>query len=478
MKNLRVWPQSLVGQIIALVAIALFVAQAINFGLLLRERNRVELTGQTAPVVYRVINALDVRSDRWPGRANPMADRADRAGRDQDHARDQDRDRDDRRPDRPNVEFSTTRPVLEGRPRPDVEARAAAMFDDIGLSVRSVVAAEDSRVMPVRRWEQIRSRATGEVPRDRRVGRLRLAVEYEAGKWVTTEARIGNRPQRFGGWLIGQTLILYVIVLLPLLWIGSRLARPLKQLTGSAQQFARTGLADAVDERGPGDVRDLTMAFNAMRARIIAMLDEKDRMLGAIGHDLRTPLASLRVRTESVEDDVERGRMSETIDEMNRMLEDILSLARAGRSTESVQKVDLAALADAVVEDFIELGSPVDLADSDRAVAFARPQQIRRALRNLIENAIVYGDRAHVSVVHGDGAIRITVADEGPGIAEDRMGEMLEPFTRLEGSRNRETGGAGLGLALVRAIMAEHQGELRLENRPEGGLAASLVLPA
>jgi signal transduction histidine kinase len=407
-----------------------------------------------------------------------MADRADRAGRDQDHARDQDRDRDDRRPDRPNVEFSTTRPVLEGRPRPDVEARAAAMFDDIGLSVRSVVAAEDSRVMPVRRWEQIRSRATGEVPRDRRVGRLRLAVEYEAGKWVTTEARIGNRPQRFGGWLIGQTLILYVIVLLPLLWIGSRLARPLKQLTGSAQQFARTGLADAVDERGPGDVRDLTMAFNAMRARIIAMLDEKDRMLGAIGHDLRTPLASLRVRTESVEDDVERGRMSETIDEMNRMLEDILSLARAGRSTESVQKVDLAALADAVVEDFIELGSPVDLADSDRAVAFARPQQIRRALRNLIENAIVYGDRAHVSVVHGDGAIRITVADEGPGIAEDRMGEMLEPFTRLEGSRNRETGGAGLGLALVRAIMAEHQGELRLENRPEGGLAASLVLPA
>jgi signal transduction histidine kinase len=472
MSRLRLWPQSLVGQIIALVAIALFVAQAINFGLLLRERNRVELTGQTAPVVYRVINALDVRSDRWPGRANPMADRADRAGRDQD------RDRDDRRPDRLNVEFSATRPVLEGRPRPDVEARAAAMFDDIGLSVRSVVAAEDSRVMPVRRWEQIRSRATGEVPRDRRVGRLRLAVEYEAGKWVTTEARIGNRPQRFGGWLIGQTLILYVIVLLPLLWIGSRLARPLKQLTGSAQQFARTGLADAVDERGPGDVRDLTMAFNAMRARIIAMLDEKDRMLGAIGHDLRTPLASLRVRTESVEDDVERGRMSETIDEMNRMLEDILSLARAGRSTESVQKVDLAALADAVVEDFIELGSPVDLADSDRAVAFARPQQIRRALRNLIENAIVYGDRAHVSVVHGDGAIRITVADEGPGIAEDRMGEMLEPFTRLEGSRNRETGGAGLGLALVRAIMAEHQGELRLENRPEGGLAASLVLPA
>jgi signal transduction histidine kinase len=214
-----------------------------------------------------------------------------------------------------------------------------------------------------------------------------------------------------------------------------------------------------------------------MRSRIIAMLDEKDRMLGAIGHDLRTPLASLRVRAESVEDDGERARMSETIEEMNRMLEDILSLARAGRSTEAAQKVDLASLADAVVEDFIELGSPVAMTDSDRAVAFVRPQQIRRALRNLIENAIVYGDRAHVSVSREGAMIRIAVADEGPGIAADRMDEMLEPFTRLEGSRNRETGGAGLGLALVRAIMAEHQGQLRLANRPGGGLEASLLLP-
>jgi signal transduction histidine kinase len=456
-KQLRLWPQSLVGQIIILVAIALFVAQAINFGLLLRERNRVELTSQTAPLVYRVINALDTRPDRAPDRDHPRAN--------------QDRDR-------RNIDFLASRPTLSGKPRPDVAARAGAMFDDIGLTVRTIEAAEDSRIMPLRRWEQIRSRATGEAPRDHRVGRLTLAVEYEPGKWLTTEARIGSRPPRFGGWLVAQTLILYVLVLIPLLWMGRRFARPLKQLTGSARQFAKTGSADPVEESGPGDVRQLTTAFNAMRARIIAMLDEKDRMLGAIGHDLRTPLASLRVRTESVDDEAERARMSETIEEMNRMLDDILSLARAGRSSETAQKVDLTSLADAVVEDFIELGSPVDMIDSDRAVAFVRAQQIRRALRNLIENAIVYGDRAHVSVQHQDGMIRIIVADEGPGIAEDKMGEMMEPFTRLEGSRNRETGGAGLGLALVRAIMAEHGGALQLANRPGGGLEASLVLPA
>ena len=449
MKRIRLWPQGLVAQIIILVAIALFVAQAINFALLLRERNRIELTMQTAPGVYRIVDALDNRDRRAAADINR----------------------------RNRVRFLTASPTLTGKERPDIEKRGRAMFDDVGLAVRSLRVIEDRQVPPPRRWDNFRMHANG-APDHGHAVRLTMAAEYAPGKWAVTQTRIGGMPQRYGGWLVGQTLILYVIVLLPLLWVGRRLARPLRQLTGSAEQFARTGSADPVEERGPGDVRQLTTAFNAMRSRIFAMLNEKDRMLGAIGHDLRTPLASLRVRTESVEDEVERARMSETIDEMNRMLEDILSLARAGRSSEAQQKVDLSALADAVVEDFLELGAPVELADSERAVANVRPQQIRRALRNLIENAIVYGERAHVSVERGNGAIRLVVADDGPGIAEDRMEEMLEPFTRLEGSRNRETGGAGLGLALVRAIMAEHGGALKLVNRPQGGLEASLVLPA
>lgn len=451
MKPFRLWPRGLVAQIIILVAIALFVAQAINFAMLLHERNRIELTAQTAPGVYRIADVLDNRPDR-PGRRGGEGDRR-------------------------RVLLLNAAPVLDGLSRPDIERRAMVMFADVGIAVRSVRVAEQNQPLPLRRWDNFRMRANGERPGSLRPARLVMAAEYEPGKWAVTQTRIGGRPPRFGGWLIGQTMILYAIVLLPLLWVGRRLARPLQQLTRSAEQFARTGSADPVEERGPGDVRQLTTAFNAMRSRIFAMLDEKDRMLGAIGHDLRTPLASLRVRTESVEDEGERARMSETITEMNRMLEDILSLARAGRSSEAAQKVDLSSLADAVVEDFIELGSPVEMADSGRAVANVRPQQIRRALRNLIENAIVYGDRAHVSVEREDGAIRMTVADDGPGIAEDRMDEMMEPFTRLEGSRNRETGGAGLGLALVRAIMAEHGGALRLANRPQGGLEASLVIP-
>ena len=446
MRRFRLWPQSLVGQIIMLVAIALFVAQAINFGLLLQERNRLTLTAQTAPGVYRIVDALDNRGEPPAGNRPPRA------------------------------RFFNAPPVLKGDRRPEIERRALAMFADIGIPVLPVQGVEQGQTVPMRRGERARMRSLDD-PRGPRGRRLTMAAQYQPGKWVVAQSRMGDRPPRFGGWLIAQTLILYAIVLLPLLWVGRRLARPLGQLTRSAQQFARTGSADAVEERGPGDVRDLTTAFNAMRSRIIAMLDEKDRMLGAIGHDLRTPLASLRVRAESVEDDGERARISQTIDEMNRMLEDILSLARAGRSSEAAQKVDIAALADAVVEDFIELGSPAEMADSERAVASVRPQQIRRALRNLIENAIVYGDRAHVSVAREDGAIRLIVADEGPGIAEERMEEMMEPFTRLEGSRTRETGGAGLGLALVRAIRAGHGGAVKLVNRAGGGLEASLVLP-
>jgi signal transduction histidine kinase len=448
----RLAPRSLAGQIILFVALALLVAQAINFALLVRERSRLHIVGSAAPAVARIVDTIERRDD------------GSRRFR-----------RDDRPNERQRVRFTAQAPAADGARRPDIEVRAADMLTDLGYKDVTVRAFEDRTDGP-QRLRRMRDRIGRGPPRD--ISKLTLSVELAPGNWATTETRIVSDRSPFGGWLIVQTIILYVIVLIPLAWIGRRLARPLHDLTAASQQFAASGAADPVTERGPGDVRDLTTAFNAMRTRIIAMLDEKDRMLGAIGHDLRTPLASLRVRTESVEDEGERARMSETIEEMSRMLDDILALARAGRSMEPPQKVDLAALADAVVEDFVELGRPVDMEEAGRIIGSVRPQLIRRALRNLVENAVEYGKRAHVLVTRDDREIRISVRDEGPGIAEDRMDEMMQPFTRLEGSRNRETGGAGLGLALVRAIMAEHGGSLRLANRPEGGLEASLVLPA
>ena len=442
----RLTPRSLAGQIIFVVAIALLVAQAVNFTLIMRERNRQHVIGSAAPAVARIVDAIERR------------------------------DEDSHRPERQRVRFTAAPPPADGARRPDIEQRAADILTELGHPPMTVRAYAEPIAHSGEHLWRARNRIDRGPPRD--ISRLTLAVELTPGRWAATETRImADRPP-LGGWLIVQTIIFYIIVLIPLALVGRRLARPLQALTGAARQFASTGTADPVPETGPGDVRDLATAFNAMRTRIMAMLDEKDRMLGAIGHDLRTPLASLRVRAESVEDESERTRMSETIEEMNRMLDDILSLARAGRSIEPLQKVDLAALADAVVEDFIELGKPVTIADTERTIASIRSNGMRRAVRNLIENAIEYGGSAHVSVTRSDHQIRVSVADNGPGIAQDRMAEMMEPFTRLDPSRNRETGGAGLGLALVRAIMTEHGGALELANRPEGGLEASLVLPA
>lgn len=440
----RLIPSSLAGQIILVVAIALFVAQAVNFALLFRERERQLLGIASAPAAARILDAVERPSWRRSGWNE-------------------------------RVTWSTMAPELEGRRRPEIEQRTRAMLREAGLEVLSIRAVEQPRRRSTPVWRGEEQRIEGRLRRSRHA--LFLSAELAPGRWVTVQSWLPRDPPRFLGRLIGQTLVLYVIVLVPLLLVGRRIARPLKDLTHSAEQFAVKGAAEPVRERGPGDVRRLTTAFNAMRARLFAMLTEKDRMLGAIGHDLRTPLASLRVRAESVEDESERARMIETIEEMNRMLDDILSLARAGRSMEPVQKVDLAALADAVVEDFIELGHEVDMAESARTVLSMRPQLMRRALRNLIENAVKYGERARVELVRDTAEIRIDVNDDGPGMPEDRMADMVEPFTRMEESRSRDTGGAGLGLALVRAIMREHGGELRLSNRAEGGLRASLVLP-
>jgi signal transduction histidine kinase len=214
-----------------------------------------------------------------------------------------------------------------------------------------------------------------------------------------------------------------------------------------------------------------------MEARIRALLDEKDVMLGAIGHDLKTPLAALRVRIESVENEGERERMARTIEDIARTLDDILSLARVGRPTDPLEQTDLAALAASVVDEFEDMGEPVTLAESSRMPAPVRATWLRRALRNLIANAVRYGGKAEVSLALEGDSVVVAIEDEGPGIPDAEIAGMLEPFTRGETSRNRATGGAGLGLTIARAIAEQHGGRIVLANRPGGGLRAELRLP-
>ncbi len=447
----RLWPRSLPGQIALLVAIALFVAQAVNFALLLRERRAFRFAEVTLPAVTRLVDAAERRATPRP----PAAGERDRMR---------------------GVRLVTDRvPVPRGEHERDVEKAIRQGFGDAGIAVGRI----DARVRPIDEVEIRARRIAGRrAERLRRLGAiLDVAVEVPGRGWLVASNPWPLAERGLLWQLLAQTFILYVIVLLPVLWIGRRIANPLRGLAGAARAFQPGRPLPAIEPSGPQDVRLLISAFTDLGRRVNAMVDEKDRMLGAIGHDLRTPLAALRVRIESVEDDTDRARMAETIDEMNATLDDILSLARLGRPSEAATDVDVAALVDAVVEDFRDLGHDVAFDEAARVPLHLRPNLMRRAVRNLIENAIKYAGGAEVRVETDREAVTIVVADRGPGIHADWQEAVFDPFTRLETSRNRGTGGIGLGLALARAIVRDAGGEITLANRDGGGLNATIRLP-
>lgn len=277
--------------------------------------------------------------------------------------------------------------------------------------------------------------------------------------------------------MLWQTLSLYLLLLVPIILIAWRVAAPLRDLTRAVRANPAARDLPPIDEAGPSDVRDLIAAFNAYRARIGTMLADKDRMLGAVGHDLRTPLASLRVRVEQVDDDRLREKMIASIEEMTAMLADILALARSGAGTEAPEAIALPLLLRELTADYGEQGKDVAAGALAEAAVRARPMLLRRALRNLIDNALAYGVRARLSVVREGEHARIIVSDDGPGLTDEQIRTLVEPFARGEQSRNRATGGAGLGLSIAREIAAGEGGELVLANRPGGGLDAAIVLP-
>jgi signal transduction histidine kinase len=307
---------------------------------------------------------------------------------------------------------------------------------------------------------------------------LMLSVRQPDGRWLNGRIVTPRRDPWLVGRLGAATLLLYLIVLGATVWIAWRIARPLRDLTLAANSFGGRSPAPPVRPRGPDDLRRAIEAFNAMNVRLLALLDEKDRMLGAIGHDLRTPLASLRIRVESMEPDAERVAAIAKIEEMTAMLQNILDLARSGRAREDSRPTDLTALAETVVEEFRALGHDVALDPSGRHVAVVTPGLLKRAISNLVDNAVTYGGNARVAVAAVAGGVEIRVADEGPGIPAEERERVFEPFYRMEASRSRATGGSGLGLAIARSIAEGLGGTLELRAAAPHGLVAVLTIAA
>jgi len=259
-------------------------------------------------------------------------------------------------------------------------------------------------------------------------------------------------------------------------WLAGRVSRPLSALAYAADDVARGRTAPRLRVKGPDDIRRAAEAFNEMSDRVTRTLESQRQLLSAVGHDLRTPIAAMRITAEFVEDPEVRDRLTRNLDELKSLTEAVLASARSV-SGEEKRRVDLAALIESVCDDLVELGLPIEV-DVPRTVpCVCRSNEIRRAVRNLIENAARYGGSAHVVLKMEPEFLAINVDDNGPGIPEARLDDVFEPFVRLEASRNVATGGAGLGLTLARSIAREHGGDVILENRRGGGLRAQLRLP-
>ncbi|HZF31458.1 MAG TPA: ATP-binding protein [Gammaproteobacteria bacterium] len=272
--------------------------------------------------------------------------------------------------------------------------------------------------------------------------------------------------------LLALTLVLGAVLYL----MARTITRPLTRLASAADAIGRGERAQALDETGARELREATRAFNAMQERLHRYLDSRTQVLAAMSHDLRTPLTRLRLRVESL-DEPQRDRFVADLDEMNRMVTGALNLFRGMNDDEQPQPVSIEALLDELRAEFAELGGELSVSGAASGAIVAKPLALKRCLTNLISNAVKYGTRAAVTIEDGPAELVLTVADEGPGIPEDMLERVFEPFFRLEGSRNAATGGTGLGLSIARDIAQAHGGSLVLRNRTPRGLEATLRLP-
>ncbi len=470
----RPWPRSLAGQLIVGLLLALVVAHVLIVFAFMDERHHAMRGAQQDGVLASVailVRALDATDDTAHGQILRAANGP--------HAR---------------YEIAAAS-AAGGAPRDHVERKLARRLrahlgGTAPRSVEVMLRADDDAWPPLREEEDDddhddddwhdRRNGEDEAWRPRRWRRpvsLTLSVALDDGRWLNGHVRV---PPHRPGWAAPGLIALAVSALgicLVVIFAVRRTTRPLRALAGAAEAFGRGESVGPLPERGTIEVRRTTRAFNQMQARITRFVDDRMRMLAAISHDLRTPLTSLRLRAEMLDDTETRDKMLATLDELQRMVEATLAFVREEAAQEESRTIDLVALIESIVADLADTGHNARFSGPARLAFTGRPAALKRALRNLIDNAVAYGKRADVALTQRDDAIVITIDDLGPGIRPEDQERVFEPFVRLDASRSRETGGIGLGLAIARTILRGHGGDLTLQNRAEGGLRVTVTLP-
>ncbi|MGH7024136.1 MAG: ATP-binding protein, partial [Caulobacteraceae bacterium] len=308
------------------------------------------------------------------------------------------------------------------------------------------------------------------------LGAFDVGVRQGDGRWlvVAPMTTLGIDP-----WQQRLLLVLAIaaIAVSPLAWwFARRLAAPIAALAAGAERLGRDPAAPSLDVQGSAEVTAAVRAFNEMQQRLRRYVEYRTEMIGAIAHDLRTPLTRLRFRIETVPEEA-RAKLAADIDQMDAMVSATLAFVRdASRPRERV-KLEITSLVETIMDEAAETGADSSAEPSDRVVVDGDPVALRRLIVNLVDNALKFGSAARGRVFTEDGMAVVEIEDNGPGIAEDQIERAFEPFHRLETSRNRDTGGIGLGLAVVRAIARGHGGDVFLASRAEGGLRAQVRLP-
>lgn len=311
-------------------------------------------------------------------------------------------------------------------------------------------------------------------------GRVLVAMRFPDRGWLNLDI-VPPRPRPWHSDTFAAAFALMsAAAALLILWAVRRLTRPVRDLAAAAERLGRDVNAPPMPETGPREVATAAAAFNTMAGNIRRFVADRTQMLAAIGHDLRTPITRLRLRAEMMEDDALRERTLRDLAEMERMIAATLAFARDDAAGEQAVPVDLAALARTVLDEAADgqEGAVTAYDGPDHLVLPLRPIAAKRALTNLVGNALRYGGAARIALSRGAGMAVLAVDDDGPGIPAESLEEVFRPFHRLESSRNSETGGTGLGLTIARSIARAHGGDLVLRNRPGGGLRAVLSLPA
>lgn len=477
----RLVPRTFRGQLVLVLMLAVLAAQALGTVLLLEERRAAVRTALGDEVIGRTANVVALLEESPPSLHRTILGAADS----------------------PLVRFRIDQDPLaldiDGMGAAAVERRLRLLLGGPGsrtIGVRTQVLPVDAGLAPLHNHNGGPPHMPGAGPdrmnphmaemhrrmvafhgAQRGALELALSVSLADNAWLNVATQL-RPPALQLAWRTLSSTALLAIAIAAAVWICvRRLTRPLQNLAGQADRLGRGEEAMPLATDGPTELRQAIEAFNVMQDRVRRFVQERTQVVSALAHDLRSPLTAMRLRVEMLEPSEDKDRLVVLVEEMEEMTEASLSFGRGVSTDEPMTEVDLAQVVEDLGREVGESGAEVDLALHGPVVVTVRPVALKRALRNLVENAIRYGDRATLSVMRkGDNAL-VIVSDEGPGLPEKALEQAFEPFLRLETSRSRDTGGAGLGLAIARDIVQRHGGEIVLRNRAPRGLDAVVTLP-